>query len=113
MSQLGDRLKALRGATSQSEMARTLGLTRPQYINYENGKNAPGAEILARICITHAVSADWLLGIDPNNRGTATAIGDGATAIVGSNNVVGKPPADCRKCPYKKKLAALEKLLAK
>lgn len=106
-------MKDLRGATSQSEMARTLSIPRTQWIKYENGDVAPGAEILARICTTFAVSADWLLGIDPNNRGnTAIASGKNSVAIVGSGKVVkaGENPA-CAKCPYKKKLMKLEKLL--
>lgn len=113
MSQLGDRLKLLRGTSSQQAMADAIGIKYQAWARYEKGEVAPGAEILAKICQVHAVDANWLLGIDPNNRGTATAIGDGATAIVGSNNKVSKAPASCVKCPYKKKLAALEKLISK
>lgn len=64
MSNLSDRLKQLRGPTSQAEMARQLEIPRTQWIRYENGQNSPSAEMLERICRTHAVSADWLLGLD-------------------------------------------------
>ena len=63
MSILSDRLRQLRGTTSQAEMARQLGIQRPQWIKYENGTTSPGAEMLSKICRVHAVSADWLLGL--------------------------------------------------
>lgn len=116
MSVLSERLKELRGPTSQSEMARQLGMPRPQWIRYETGKSVPGADILAKICRVHACSADWLLGIE---RGTSAAV------VVGNNNAVGagarvsirgesaaehgKMPA-CSKCPVKKRLEKIEKM---
>ena len=63
MSILSDRLRQLRGTSSQAEMARQLGIQRPQWIKYENGTTSPGAEMLSKICRVHAVSADWLLGL--------------------------------------------------
>ena len=103
MSLLGDRLKELRGETSQAEMARTLGMPRPQWIRYETGKSVPGSDILAEICQVHAVSADWLLGIE-------------AHRYKGTSQTPPPPPGElptCSKCPIKKKLAKLEALLAK
>jgi len=98
MSVLSDRLKELRGTTSQSEMARTLGMPRPQWIRYETGKSVPGADILANICRAHACSADWLLGLrDPGAPASAPAPQTAAQ--------------QCAKCPYKIKLAKFEKLL--
>jgi len=73
MSNLSDRLKQLRGPTSQAEMARQLEIPRTQWIRYENGQNSPSAEMLERICRTHAVSADWLLGLD-DQRGEPVSI---------------------------------------
>lgn len=64
MSNLSDRLKQLRGPTSQAEMARQLEIPRTQWIRYENGQNSPSAEMLERICRTNGVSADWLLGLE-------------------------------------------------
>ena len=115
MSVLSDRLKELRGPSSQSEMARTLGIARQQWIKYETGQSAPGAEILSHICRVHNCSADWLLGLPPRG-GSATARGDGAIAAAGSNIhiEVGKDdkPGEmkvCAKCP---KVAALQTTLA-
>lgn len=70
MSVLSDRLKELRGATSQTEMATALNMKYQQWARYEKGSVAPGADILANICRVHAVSADWLLGLS-DERGIA------------------------------------------
>ena len=109
MSVVSDRLRELRGNTSQSEMARTLGIVRQQWIKYETGQSAPGADILARICRIHACSADWLLGL--KDRGTSVSAGAGAAVAIGANArasvratsaAPGEMPA-CSKCPYKMK----------
>ena len=125
MSLLSERLKELRGLTSQSEMARQLGMPRPQWIRYETGKNVPGSDILEKICRYHACSADWLLGL--KDRGGSINAGAGAAIAVGANaratsrttnyqppttNTPGAMPA-CSKCPHLKKLKKLEALLSK
>ena len=109
MSVLSDRLKQLRGTTSQAEMARALGMPRPQWIRYETGKTVPGADILANICRMHAVSADWLLGIDRkqqssitiNGNVNAVAQGPGARAVASSKSPPGELP-QCTRCEYRK-----------
>ena len=112
MSTLGERLRELRGKTSQAEMARVLGMARPQWIRYENGESTPGVDILERICRAHAVSADWLLGLKDGG-GTAIARGSHAVAIVGDGNRVGPgEAAACAKCPYRRRLAKIEKALS-
>lgn len=125
MSVLSDRLRQLRGESSQVEMAKQLGIQRTQWIKYETGETSPGAEILTRICRVHACSADWLLGLEEtlprDNVSVQTAAG-GVSIGCGSGNVVrgtivaggdaGHAPA-CAKCPYKKKLKALEKVFQK
>ena len=45
-------------------MAAALGMKYQQWARYEKGEVAPGADIITNICKAHAVSADWLLGID-------------------------------------------------
>lgn len=110
MSELSDRLRELRGATSQAEMARELDMPRQQWINYERGKNMPGAEIIAKICRAHSCSADWLLGL-PTRGGVVAPNNSGAIAIGGSASVtIGESPL-CSKCPYKRKLKAIERAL--
>ena len=123
MSILSDRLRELRGPTSQTEMARQLGIQRTQWIKYETGASSPGAEILANICRVHACSADWLLGLDKSspreNISVKTAAG-GVSIGCGSGNVVrgtivaggdaGHGQA-CSKCPYKRILKTVSKTL--
>ena len=119
MSILGDRLRELRGATSQSEMARELDMARPQWIRYENGTSIPGADILEKICRVHACSADWLLGLKDNG-GVSVRAGDGAAVAVGTNaratTTTVMPSGEssaCKKCPHLKKLKKFEALLKK
>jgi len=66
MSTLSERLRELRGTTSQSQFSADLGMKQQQYARYEKGTTVPGADILANICKVHAVSADWLLGLNDN-----------------------------------------------
>ncbi len=63
MSEFAERLKQLRGTSSQAEMARQLDMPQPQWARYESGRSTPSIELLAKICRAHAVSADWLLGL--------------------------------------------------
>ena len=72
MSVLSERLRELRGTSSQSEMASAANMKYQQWARYEKGEVVPGADVLATICKVHAVSADWLLGLD-NERGTIDA----------------------------------------
>ena len=103
MSTLAERLKELRGPTSQKEMAETVGLKTTAWARYERGEVAPGAEILATICRVHACSADWLLGLERhgstpvvkvNGNDNVVAAGTGAKAAKTVCN-------DCAKCPHK------------
>ena len=119
MSVLSERLKELRGPTSQSEMARQLGMPRPQWIRYETGKSVPGSDILAEICRVHDCSADWLLGLRTPPRPvrvTAIDAGDHAVVAIGDKSRTtvrvtsaahGKRP-DCNDCPYKEKMKEFE-----
>lgn len=111
MSILADRLRELRATESQASFAAAVGINRVQYAKYESGVNVPSVEVLANICRVHSVSADWLLGIERGGN-TAIASGKNSVAISGHHNTVtGGESAACSKCPYKKKLMKLEKLL--
>ena len=106
---IAERLRELRGQTSLREMAEAIGIKYSAWARYEAGGSLPGADILARICCAHAVSADWLLGLDHVRKssvnasaGAAAAIGANARANVrGTSAAPGEMPA-CSKCPYKK-----------
>ena len=105
MSKISERLKELRGETSQAEMARQLGIPRPQWSKYENGTNTPGAEMVAQICTTHACSADWLLGLT-DERGGASADAAAATRRMIS------PFADARVSALEKEVTRLQGMVA-
>ena len=98
MSDLGDKLKELRGSQSQREMADPLGIKYQQWAKYERGEVAPGADMLKQICLVHACSADWLLGLpERGERVRATARGSGSVAVVGSDATV-STGGDCSRC---------------
>lgn len=101
MVNLSVRLRELRGASSQAEIARSIGIPQQAWARYEKGIVAPNAETLFQICRVHACSADWLLGLKEsgsaavkvsNSPGAAVANGRNARASVGPN---------CEQCPFK------------
>jgi transcriptional regulator with XRE-family HTH domain len=71
MSILSERLRELRGTSSQSEMATSANMKYQQWARYEKGEVVPGADVLANICRAHSCSADWLLGLNDRNDPTA------------------------------------------
>ena len=126
MSILSERLKELRGSSSQKEMASAVGIKWNAWARYERGEVSPGAEILANICRVHACSADWLLGLDDKSshgENISVRAAPGSMAINVSHNKIGgavgpislkgATPPSCRTCPHLKKLKALEKVLNK
>lgn len=116
MKILSDRLKTLRGATSQAEMARLLNMKQPQWARYESGASTPSADLIEKICRTFSCSSDWLLGLREDSNVDSIALGTNTISATGENNNVSlahKSDINCGKCIYKKKLEALEKLLHK
>ena len=101
MSILGDRLKTLRGSSSQTEMAEALGMKYQQYARYEKGVTVPGADVIAQICTVHACSADWLLGVDRSD----------SAADKQTKKVVTEK--DCEACPFKQLALAFQASAAK
>ena len=83
MSVLSDRLRELRGTSSQREMADELSMKQPQWARYESGASVPGADIIEKICRIHACSADWLLGLKDN--APSVSAGPGAAVAIGSH----------------------------
>jgi len=116
---IAERLRELRGQSSLREMAEAIGIKYSAWARYEAGGSLPGADILARICCAHAVSADWLLGIDNLRKNSvnagdnsAVAIGTNARATVSRAAAPGEMSA-CSKCPYKKRLERIEAAMKK
>ncbi|MGE7841397.1 helix-turn-helix domain-containing protein [Lysinibacillus sp. NPDC093712] len=74
---LGVRLKYLRKSDNktQQDIADILGITRPAYTAYEQGKRNPDYEILEKIADYYNVSIDYLLGRTDNKRALHTQAG--------------------------------------
>jgi len=103
MSVLGDRLRELRGNTSQSNFAAPLNMKYQQYARYETGENVPSADFIAAVCREHACSADWLLGLSGSSSNTAIARGHHSVAVAGSNTFIGSTERPkCTACKFKK-----------
>ncbi len=74
---LGVRLKYLRKSNNktQQDIADILGITRPAYTAYEQGKRNPDYEILEKIADYYNVSIDYLLGRTDNTGALHTQAG--------------------------------------
>lgn len=61
MNTLGERIKFLRGDTTQAAFAASLGIPQMTLSNYETGKSEPKFGLIDVICTIFSVNADWLL----------------------------------------------------
>ncbi len=61
MITLGERIRSLRGDTSQAVFAASLGIPQMTLSNYETGKSEPKFSLIDTICTNFKVNADWLL----------------------------------------------------
>ena len=77
-------------------MADPLGIKYQQWAKYERGEVSPGADMLKQICLVHACSADWLLGLPERGASAQVTAGDGAAVAIGSGTATS---SNCRDCP--------------
>lgn len=70
MSITGDRLRALRQdmGLSQEEIAKKIGVSRPAYVNYEQGKSRPTRK-LRELATLFGVTSDYIMGFSDNPHG--------------------------------------------
>jgi len=60
-TQVGQRIREIRGGMTQTEFAKLIGVKKQNYISrYERGR-VPNPELLLRIADYGKVSVDWLL----------------------------------------------------
>ncbi len=72
MSELGERIKTLRGQMSIVNFSAKFGIHRNTLRTYESGERYPDSRLLTAICSEYKVKADWLLlGVGPKERGKA------------------------------------------
>jgi len=66
-STFGERLRVAinRAQTTQSQLARDLGVAQPSINAWVNDKSVPGSNFIKPLTEALRVSADWLLDIDP------------------------------------------------
>jgi transcriptional regulator with XRE-family HTH domain len=58
---IGSRIRELRGAVHQEQLAQYLGISQGQLSKVERGKLAPTVEILVRLVERFGKRADWIL----------------------------------------------------
>ena len=121
---LAERLTALRKANGMTatQCAAELEISIAAWSQWEKAKRDPSLSDLPKICWIFGVTMDELFQTTNKlcaGRNVSARAGTGGIAIAGSGNsvtgvVAGAPTtAACAKCPYKKKLKALEKLIQK
>lgn len=68
-SEVGRRLTEVRGARTQVEFGRSLGVPQNFVSRYEHAKARPSVEYLAAVAELAGVTLDWLvLGYEPRDR---------------------------------------------
>ena len=125
---LAERLTALRKANGMTatQCAAELEISIAAWSQWEKAKRDPSLSDLPKICWIFGVTMDELFQTTNKlcaGRNVSARAGTGGIAIAGSgNSVTGvvapstkhqAPSTTCAKCPYKKKLKALEKLIQK
>ena len=115
---LKERRQALGLTTTQC--AERVGVTQPAWNQWELGLREPKFERLRDICRVLGVSSDSLLEITLDAPASHSVVASGhAVVAVGRNarasSISHAAPVapSCAKCPYKRKLATLETLIAK
>ena len=101
MSSIGDRLKYLRGATSQAQIARELGMKQPQYARYESGASSPSADVLIKMCDVFLCSADDILGTHRGESSTVNVANSPGAAVANGRNARASVGPNCEQCPFK------------
>lgn len=76
LSELGDRLRRIRAARTQPEMAASLGIAARTYANYERGVREPDARVLAALA-GQGWDVNWILTGSAAAAAPRAAVGEG------------------------------------
>lgn len=77
MQDLGERIRRVRGHTSQVAFARRLGISKGALGCYERGANCPNVEVILKISRLCHISLEWLVtGSGPMMAARETVISD-------------------------------------
>ena len=98
---IGEKLKTLRGQSSQTSIAKIMGVSQPCWQAWETGKREPNVTTIHDICKKLNCSADWLLGLEIPS---ATQPDANDAIITASDGTVkhGSKRSDCSKCDLMK-----------
>lgn len=105
------RLNILKGDLSVSEFAEKIGLSRQTTGFYLNGDRVPDAQTILQICQECNVSADWLLGIAPENVQTTDTKLRTVSEVTGLSDVAVRTLSGINTYGPTKSLKALETIL--
>jgi len=92
-TRLPERLKMLRGDTSQQSFASIFGVRQTRYSGWETGRNEPPLSVLVALAKHFGVTTDWLLGIT-DSRGPGVAVTATDHSIAASNSTVRSDSAE-------------------
>lgn len=94
-------------------IAREFNVSKPTWSTWELGTREPKLDVISAICVRLKCTPNDLLGVASQREITT---GDNSAVAIGSNAQAsvsfGEAPA-CSRCPYKKRLAKIEKMLGK
>lgn len=60
-TEIGERIKTIRGSQTQQEFADLIGVGRTTLIRYEAGERMPDAEFLIKLNVLYSIQPLWLL----------------------------------------------------
>ncbi len=61
MSTLGERIRNIRGKTSQMQFSASLGIAQTKLSRYERGTTSPDLDFLVQLSRQYAVDLEWLI----------------------------------------------------
>lgn len=95
MSNIGERLKLVRGKRSGEEFATSLGVHLQTLYRYERGERTPDIDFIQLVSKKESISLEWLIsGIGSMHSGDAPS--PGQTSPVQPPEIT--PPAACPRC---------------
>ena len=89
MKTLGDRIRFIRGATSQVQFAASLDIAQTKLSRYERNTTIPDLDFLVRLSKQYAVSLEWLITGAANSLGQSVGEGGQEAGLVQKNTQTG------------------------
>lgn len=87
--EIGARLMAIRGALSQTEFGKKVGMQQNSLSRYERGERIPDAEVVSQVCRACGVSPTWLISGEGPMRPDSATTSQGDAVGIPLYNVTG------------------------